>query len=198
MSDNNWIPATHADLVPGAVFVVRGNHRHHGTRVVLYDNDNSGMPWFRRDDGELFDGENKKFPFFLTQLERIHPPADTIPVPRDVAWEFVRTHNTDGCWATSGSRPSREELLAAILSADPGLLDEPSARVEPLPAMTPELLAALRDWHSCVFSYSTRGQREQELIDAIERAGIVQPRPTPDEIEAARVVIERAGMKVTS
>lgn len=29
-------------------------------------------------------------------------------------------------------------------------------------------------------------------------AGIVQPRPTDDEIAAARQVIERAGMKVTS
>jgi len=38
----------------------------------------------------------------------------------------------------------------------------------------------------------------RNLLDAIERAGIVQPRPTDDEIAAARQVIERAGMKVTS
>ena len=70
----------------------------------------------------------------------------------------------------------------------------------PLPAMTAELLDVYeyyrareiasdipRNWWAVPI---------RNLLDAIERAGIVQPRPTDDEIAAARQVIERAGGRV--
>lgn len=194
----------------------------------------------------------------------------TISVPRDVAREFVRTCDEDG-WGVedSGFLRARIALRAALLTAAPTLLDEPAARVEPLPAMTAEeyvrewvkrgrknhaklptweqayqdagvieaarragyirigssvscpieltpegealvseptipamtaeLLAALRETHN-EWKRSDRpllDSQLERLLCAIERAGIVQPSPTPDEIAAARQVIERAGMKVT-
>ena len=121
----------------------------------------------------------------------------TIPVPRDVAREFVRTRDKDGCgiggtrWQASG-----RTLRAALLTAAPGLLAEPGARVEApaMPAMTPELLAALREF---AIEPGSAGARGAVLVAIDNTPGILPPRPTPDEIAAAREVLERAGMKVT-
>ena len=55
--------------------------------------------------------------------------------------------------------------------------------------MRKELLAALREW--CAM-WLTKDIDHRPLIKAIERAGIVQPRPTDDEIAAALDVLKRA------
>lgn len=145
-------PATRADLVPGAVFVVRKTSgplaRDVGAWVVLHHDDNSNCPYFRREDGRPFSNGSMNPWLYLHDLERIHPPAtDTVAIPRDVTREFVRAHDERG-WSLGGLTAPRVALRAALLSADPTLLDPPP--------------------------------------------------PMPDEVAAARLVIERAGMRVVS
>ena len=146
-------PATRADLVPGAVFVVRKTSgplaRDVGAWVVLHHDDNSNCPYFRREDGRPFSNGSMNPWLYLHDLERIHPPAtDTVAIPRDVAREFVRTHLESGWAEIRGSTHACAVLRAALLSADPTLL--------------------------------------------------APPPPMPDEVAAARLVIERAGMRVVS
>lgn len=147
----SYTPATRADLVPGAVFVVREVYRWqteygiaNGDHIVLTQDDGTNCPYFDKEGGA---GRHLSFAF--EQLERVHPPAaDTVAIPREVAREFVRTHSESGWAEIRGSVHACAVLRAAIIAADLTLLDPPP--------------------------------------------------PTPDEVAAARLVIERAGMRVVS
>lgn len=206
MTNQSYTPATRADLVPGAVFVMRKpSMRDHelgfmeGVELVLCHDDGTEAPEF------VIKNNPSKYRWInLLKLERLDHPI-TIPVPRDAARDFVWSHYPDGAGSTlKRCYNIRSILRAALLTADPTLADEPAARVEPLPAMTVELLTTLRAWHAAVLQKIIADpdwvmrQPTRHLHAAIKRAGIVQPRPTDDEIAAARQVIERAGMKVTS
>ena len=175
MTSTNWTPTTRAYLVPGAVFVVRDakpssvdKWMPNGTRIVLASDDGSQMPSFKREDGE-----GGRWFVLLCDIERVHPPAPTIPVPRDVAREFVRTHmvNGMGSFSNLGVQAAREGLRAA---PDPA----------PLPAMTAELLDVYEYYRAREIASDVPRNwwavPIRNLLDAIERAGIltsVQPKP---------------------
>lgn len=83
--------AIRADLVPGAVFeiafqpdntdneddIARGLYM--GTRVVIAQDDGTNYPYFKRYDGGLMGGEERRC-LSLGRLKRVVPPAGTTPL----------------------------------------------------------------------------------------------------------------------